>query len=199
MDFFDVVKSRRSVRSYAPTPISNEDLIRILEAGILAPSAGSKQPWHFIVVVDREKRVRIAKGCRYGRFLAESPAVIVGCGDREASPKWYAIDTAIAMEHMVLAATALGLGTCWIGSFNGEDIRMLLEIPRRFEIVALLAVGYPRGKLDILGSLLHIARPRKKLEAVASVERYGKTAALKTIHPFHSEELNVYTISNLHI
>lgn len=174
MDFFDVVRSRRSVRSYASKPIPNEDLIRVLEAGRLAPSAGNRQPWHFIVVADRERRVRIAKGCRYGRFITESPVVIVGCGDREASPKWYAIDTAIAMEHMVLAATALGLGTCWVGSFDGEDIRRLLEIPNRFEVVALLAVGYPREKLDVLGSLLHMVRPRKKLKAVTSMEKYGR-------------------------
>ncbi|MEM2122443.1 MAG: nitroreductase family protein [Candidatus Bathyarchaeia archaeon] len=174
MDFFDVVKLRRSVRSYASTPIPEDSLIRILEAGRLAPSAGNRQPWCFIIVKDHEKRVRIARGCRYGRFIAESPIVIVGCGDKEASPRWYAIDTAIAMEHMVLAATALGLGTCWIGAFNGEDIRDLLRIPSKFEIIALLAIGYPKKKLDILGRLLHILRPRKKLQAVTFLEAYGR-------------------------
>ena len=172
LDFFEVVKLRRSIRSYAPTPVSDEDLIRILEAGRLAPSAGNRQPWHFIVVKDRKKRIRIAKGCRYGRFLTESPIVIIGCGDKEVSPRWYAIDTAIAMEHMVLAATALGLGTCWIGDFDEEDIRALLEIPGRFKIIALLALGHPREKLDMLGKLLHLVRPRKKLEAITSLETY---------------------------
>ena len=112
-------------------------------------------------------------GCRYGRFLAESPVIIVGCGDKEASPRWYAIDTAIAMEHMVLAATALGFGTCWVGDFDEEDIQILLEIPSRFKIIALLAVGYPRKSWDTLGRLLHLVRPRKKLEAITSLETYG--------------------------
>jgi nitroreductase len=177
LDFFEVVKLRRSVRSYAPSPIPDESLIRVLEAGRLAPSAGNRQPWRFIIVKDYEKRVRIARGCRYGRFIAEAPVVIVGCGDREASPRWYAIDTAIAMEHMVLAATALGLGTCWIGTFDGEDIRALLDIPGKFEIIALLAMGYPKKKPDMLGRILHLVRPRKSLEAVAFLEAYGRRFA----------------------
>lgn len=117
MDVFEAVQKRHSVRSYESTPVSDEKLDRILEAARLAPSAGSIQPWHFVVVTDREKREAMAKSGRYARFLAESPVTIVGCGDQKASPNWYTVDVAIAMQNMVLTATAEGLGTCW-GKFQ---------------------------------------------------------------------------------
>jgi len=173
LDVFETIRKRKSVRSYAPTPIPEEVLVKVLEAARLAPSAGNIQPWHFIVVRDEDKRARIAKDCRYGRFLAESPAVIVACGDKKASPSWYAIDTAVSLEHLALAATALGLGTCWVGSFNQEDIREMLKVPEKFEVVALMALGYPRKKIDLLAKILHAVRPRKKLDDIVSLEIYG--------------------------
>ena len=175
LDVFEIIRNRRSVRSYAPKSVPEEVLFKVMDAARLAPSAGNIQPWHFIIVKDEDKRARIAKGGRYGRFLAETPAVIVACGDKKASPDWYAVDTAIALEHMVLAATALGLGTCWVGSFDQEDIREMLKLPEKFEIVALMALGYPRRKIDILAKILHVVRPKKKLEKIVSLETYGAT------------------------
>ena len=174
MDVFEAIKRRRSVRSYESTPVPIEKLRKVLEAARLAPSAGNVQPWQFIVVIDSDKRRKIAKGCRFGRFLAEAPVVIVGCGDHRASPRWYAIETCIAMENLVLAATGEGLGTCWIGFFNEEEIREMLKIPNRLKVVALLALGYPREKLDISAKIAHLIRPRKKLEKIAHLEEYGK-------------------------
>jgi len=165
--------SRKSVRSYEPTLIQEEVLTRVLDAARLAPLAGNAQPWHFTIVRDGDKRARIAKGCRYGRFLAESPVVIVACGDKKASPNWYAIDIAIALEHLVLAVTALGLGTCRIGAFDKECIREMLKLPERFDIVALMALGYPRKKVDLLVKILHMIMRRKKLEEIVSLETYG--------------------------
>ena len=176
MDVFEAIKSRKSVRAYDSRPIPNEILLRILEAGRLAPSAGNVQPWHFIVVTDGEKRKRLAQA-RYARFLAESPVVIVGCGDQKASPRWYMIDVTIALEHIVLAATNEGLGTCWIGSFSEDEIREMLKIPENFRVVALLAIGYSRKKFDLAGKLLHLIRRRKKLKKIASFEEFGKFAA----------------------
>jgi len=175
LDVFEVIRVRRSVRSYEPTPVPVEKLRKVLEAARLAPSAGNLQPWHFIVVMDPDKRKTIAKGCRFGRFLVESPVVIVGCGDQRASPRWYAIDTCIAMENLVLAATGEGLGTCWIGSFNEAKIREMLKIPGHLKVVALLALGYPREKPDILAKVGHLIRPRKKLEKIAHLEEFGKS------------------------
>jgi len=125
--------------------------------------------------MDPDKRKTIAKGCRFGRFLAESPVVIVGCGDQKASPRWYAIDACIAMENLVLAATGEGLGTCWIGMFNETKIREMLKIPGHLKVVALLALGYPREKLDISAKVAHLIRPRRKLEKIAHLEEFGKS------------------------
>ena len=174
MDVFEAIQKRRSVRSYEPMSVPIEKLKKVLEAARLAPSAGNVQPWRFIVVLDSYKRRKIAKGCRYGGFLEESPVVIVGCGDQKASPRWYAGDACIAMENLVLAATGEGLGTCWIGVFNEKEIREMLKIPNHLKVVALLALGYPREKLDISAKMAHLIRPRKKLEKIAYLEEYGK-------------------------
>ncbi len=174
MTVIEAIRKRKSVRSYEPTPVPIEKLKTILEAARLAPSAGNVQPWRLIVVEDQYKRKKIAKGCRYGHFLAESPIVIVGCGDQKASPRWYACETCLAIENMVLAATDEGLGTCWIGAFNENAIREMLKIPSHLRIVALLALGYPREKLDILAKIAHVIRPRKRLEKIAFFEEYNK-------------------------
>jgi len=174
LDVFETIQKRKSVRSYMQTPVPDEALVKVLDAARLAPSAGNLQPWHFVIVRDEEKRARIAKGCRYGRFLDESPVVIVACGDKKASPRWHVVDTSIALEHVVLAATALGLGTCWIGMFNKKDIRERLKLPENFEIIALMALGFPREKLDLGARILHAVRPKKKLEAIVSLEIYGE-------------------------
>lgn len=180
MEVFEAIQKRKSIRAYESTPIPEDKIKRILEAARLAPSAANIQPWHFIVVTDPEVRRKLAKGGRYAGFLAEAPVVIVGCGDRKASPKWYIVDTAIAMQNMVLTATAEGLGTCWVGSFNEEQVKKLLNIPDRFKVIALLAVGYPREKFDLTGKVLHLIKRRKKLSEIASLEKFG--------NPFPSEE-----------
>jgi len=175
MDVFEAVQKRHSIRAYEPTPIPEEKLKRILESARLAPSAGNIQPWHFVVVKNREKRETLARGGRYARFLAESPIVIVGCGDQKASPNWYAVDVAIALQNMVLTATAEGLGTCWIGSFNEEKAKSLLNIPDRFRVVALIAMGCPREKLELGSKILHLVRRKKSLEKIVGVDEFGKS------------------------
>lgn len=171
---FEAIRRRRSVRAYAPTQVPRERLERILEAGRLAPSAENIQPWYFIVVTDPEKRKLIAKSGRFAGFLVESPVVIVGCGDRKASPRWHVVDVTIAMQNMVLTATEEGLGTCWVGSFDEGLVRRLLKIPEHLKVVALLAVGYPRKKLDLMGKMAHFIHWRKKLDEIVGFEEHGK-------------------------
>jgi len=174
LDVFEAFRKRKSSRSYAGTPVPDEVLVNIMEAARLAPSAGNVQPWHFIIVRDEEKRRRIAKGCRYGKFLSESPVVIIACGNKKASPRWYAVDTSIAVEHIVLAATARGLGTCWIGMFSEEEIREMVDLPDQYDVVALLSLGYEKKKRDLWARILHAVRPRKKRGEIVSQETYGK-------------------------
>jgi nitroreductase len=174
LEVFEAIQKRKSIRSYESAPVPSEKLNKVLEAARLAPSAGNIQPWRFIVVLDPQKRRKIGKGCRFGHFLDESPVVIVGCGDQKASPRWYAIDTCIAMQNLVLAATGEGLGTCWIGAFNERTIREMLKIPNHLKVVALLALGYSRGKLNISTKLAHFLRPKKKLDRIVYLEEYGE-------------------------
>ena len=173
MDVFEAVEQRRSIRSYQETPVPREVLEKILEAARLAPSANNREPWHFIAVTDAEKRKALSKG-RWAKFLTQTPLVIVACGDKKASPDWYAIDVALAVENMVLTATNEGLGTCVVGSFNEKDVKMLLKIPEDFEVLVMLAVGYPLEKVDLSSKLLNLVRTKKTFSEVASEEEYGK-------------------------
>ena len=175
MDVFEAVQKRHSTRAYEPTSVPKEKLGRILEAARLAPSAGNVQPWHFIIVKNREIRETLAKGGRYARFLSESPTVIVGCGDQKASPNWYKVDVSIAMQNMVLTATEEGLGTCWIGSFNENQVRRLLKVPDSLRVIALMALGYPREKRDIGSKILHLVRRKKNLKKIVSLDEYGNS------------------------
>jgi nitroreductase len=179
MDVFSVFQNRISVRSYKEDPVSDKVLFKVLEAARLAPSASNIQPWHFIVVKDKEKRKKIAKGCRYGKFLSKSPVVIVACGNKKASSHWYTVDTAIALEHAVLAATALNLGSCWIGMFNEKEIRESIGLPKDFEIIALIALGFPYKKTDLFAKILHTLRPRKKLQEIISLETFRNRFSLQ--------------------
>jgi len=173
MEVQEAIRARGSVRSYLPKRVPKDKLERVLDAARHAPSAMNLQPWHFIVVTDSEKRRKLSEGGMFAWFLAESPVVVVGCGNRRLSSRWYAIDTAIAMQNMVLAATGEGLGTCWVGSFDEEQVRKLLEVPGEFSVVALLAVGYAREELDFASGVLHAFRRKKELGQIASLERFG--------------------------
>jgi len=173
MDAFEAIEKRRSIRNYEPTPVPEEKLEKILEAARLAPSARNRQPRHFIVVTDAEKRKALSGGM-FAKFLKQSPVVIAACGDERAAPKWHAIDVAIAVENMVLAATGEGLGTCWIGSFDENKVRDTLKIPKNLRVIVLLAVGYPRDKESLTSKVLYAVRKHKPLEKIVSLEEYGK-------------------------
>ena len=171
MDVNDAILKRRSIRAYLPDPIPKEKLEKIFEAARLAPSAANIQPRHFIMVTDQQKRKELSG--IFSRFLSEAPVIIVGCGNRKAS-KWFIVDTVIAMQNMVLAATGEGLGTCWIGSFNEEKVRKLLKIPGDLDIIALLAIGYSREKRAITAKAIHLFKRNKELKEIISQEEYGE-------------------------
>jgi nitroreductase len=173
MDVFEAVQERKSIRAYQDTPVPRKKLERILEAGRLAPSARNIEPWHFIVVTSSEKRKALSKGL-YAKFLSQAPVVIVVLGDKKASVDWYAVDTSLALENMVLVAVNEGLGTCIVGSFEEADVKTLLKVTENFEVIAMIAIGYPKEKLDLSNKLLRLVRTRKLITEVASEEEYGK-------------------------
>lgn len=146
MDVLEAIKVRRSIRKYRPERIPDEKLKTILEAARLAPSAANRQPWRFVVVEDRERRKTLAKAANDQTFISDAGAIVVAISDPEKSARWHEKDTMIALEHMVLAATALGYGTCWIGAFDEDAVKSLLKIPAKMKIVAVLPIGIPDEK-----------------------------------------------------
>lgn len=163
MDVFEAIRKRRSVRSYEDKPIEEEKLKRVLEAGRLAPSAGNRQEWKFIVVKDRFLKKKIAVSANRQNFIAQSGAIIVGCGTEcdkimTCGQYAYTIDVSIAMAQMSLQAVEEGLGTCWIGAFKEDEVKKILNIPDKVRLVELMALGYPA----------YVPEPaqRKKLEDI---------------------------------
>lgn len=150
MEFYDAVRLRHSVRSFAQKPVERQKLERILEAAIAAPSARNIQETRFVVVTDPEKIRQLAFKASGQPFIAQAPALICCCTDSDRSsmscghPR-YAIDAAISLEHVALAAVAEGLGGCWIGAFSPEKVRRVMGIPQRVEVVELYVLGYPNS------------------------------------------------------
>lgn len=162
MNFSEVIEKRRSIRKYKNTSIPKEKILKILEAARIAPSASNRQPWHFIVVENKETIKKLAKS----EWAAEAPVMIVGLADKAASPNWFDNDLGIAFEHIVLAATDLGLGTCWMGQRNREElVRSLLGIPDNFRVVAMTPLGVPDET--------PVHKDRKSLEDIVSWGKFG--------------------------
>ena len=155
MDALDMLFTRRSIRSYTSEPVSDEDLKTILEAGMNAPSANNRQPWHFVVVDDRDKLNAIMEAHPYTRMLAEAPMAIVVCGDTSISESFWVQDCSAATENILLAARALDLGTVWCGVHPPEArvkaISALFDLPETIVPLNVIALGHPaedKGRVD---------------------------------------------------
>ena len=164
MDVFEAIKTRRSIRKYRQEPIPNEKLESIFEAASLAPSAANRQPWRFVVVQDADRKKALAEAANNQTFLRDAAAIVAALGDPDVSARWFEKDPMIALEHMALAATALGYGTCWIGAFDEDAVKRLLKIPVKMKIVALLPIGIPDETPT--------SRPRKELSEIFFKEEW---------------------------
>lgn len=182
---WEAIETRRSIRNFAPDDVPDEMIEQILEATRLAPSAGNRQPWSFSVVKDKEVRKKLRRICWNQRFIEEAPVVIVCFGDLEryfqvgrsasryqkylgssdtsliSQKLTFAIaNTFIAIEHLVLMATALGLGTCWVGGFDdASEFNRLFGLADNLIPVAVIPVGYPADDITP-------PRPRRDLEDI---------------------------------
>lgn len=145
MDVVKAIRDRRSIRKYKDTEVADEKIDIILQAGRWAPSASNKQPWHFIVVKNNEMRKRMAEAHPYGRFMAESPVVIVALGDPSKHPRYHLADPHNAVLNMLLAAHNEGLNSCWMGVRDTDiepKMRELLNIPDDLRVICCVSIGY---------------------------------------------------------
>ena len=171
MDIFETIEIRRSIRRYLDKSVEPEKLTKILDAGRMAPSAKNWQDWRFVVVQNDQTRQRLIQAASDQVFVGQAPVVIACC---TVEPDYMmscgqplgAIDVAISVDHITLAAAALGLGTCWIGAFDPEKVREILKIPKTVGIVELLTLGYPAENPD--------ARPREELDKLVYYECWKK-------------------------
>jgi nitroreductase len=147
MDLFEAINSRASVREYQDKPVSRELLACLIDAGRRAPTANNLQPWEFVVITEAGARAKVADIADHGKFIAQAAVCIaVYCKDT----KYYLEDGCAAVENILLAATAFGLGTCWIAGDKkpySEKIGRLLHVPEIYRLVALISVGYPKAAL----------------------------------------------------
>ena len=173
MDFYEIIRTRRSVRTFRKDPIPEEVLNRVLEAARVAPSGGNRQPWKFILVKDDTLRQKMISACNNQRFVADAPLIVVACGQKLPINRGgymgemsMLLDVAIAFTHLILAARAEGLGTCWIGAFKNDEIKKLLEVPDEYEVVAATPLGYPSE--DVFTE----PKNRKNLDEIVSLNKF---------------------------
>jgi nitroreductase len=180
MQFKEVITNRKSIRNYIDTPIEADKIEYILECARQAPSWANSQCWRFIVIQKTETIHEIAKVSVINRWLKKAPTIIVACADTTGSGnknslEYYAVDVAIAFEHLILAATDVGLGTCWIGGFNENKLKEILGIPPRIKVIAMTPVGYPVKKpspSDKLKQLVIKSSSRKSLAELVHYEKW---------------------------
>lgn len=164
MEVFEAVRTVLAVRSYQDRPIPEEIVRRILEAGRLTGSAMNRQPWHFIVVRDRETIQRLAELARTGPYIAQAPLLIVVAIEKT---RFAVSDGSRAIQSMILTAWSEGIGSNWVGFVGMDEIKPVLGIPEELDVLAILPFGYParpvgRGK-----------KQRKPLSEIAHQERFG--------------------------
>ncbi len=157
MALLDLLKHRKSIRDFLDRPVERKKIMMCLEAARLAPSACNSQPWKFIVVDDRQLKDKLGDVAFRGIYsmnsfckmapvmiavVSEKSKFLARIGSMFRGTKYYLIDIGVAIEHFVLQAEDLGLGTCWIGWFNERAAKSVLEIPHRKKIDILIALGY---------------------------------------------------------
>lgn len=148
MGFLELAEARRSVRAYQSTPVEEHKLAQVLEAARLAPTASNLQPFRLIVIHTHGKQAQLRRIYDKDWFV-QAPLVICACGVpaeawvREDGTRLHHVDVAIVMDHLILAATELGLGTCWVAAFDVQEARKALGIPMVVEPLVMTPLGYP--------------------------------------------------------
>jgi len=164
MEAFEAIRTLLAVRSYKDTPVPDDVVRRIVEAGRLTGSGMNRQPWHFIVIRERETLRRLGALASSGSYVAQAPLAIVVATDRS---RFAVSDASRAIQSMLLAGWADGVGSNWVGFGGLESARALLDIPASLDVLAILPFGYPARAVG-RGN-----KQRKPLRDVAHLEKYG--------------------------
>lgn len=181
MQTLEAINTRKSIRRFLDTPVEKEKIQALLEAAIRAPSAMNKQCWRFVAVTNKETIAQLAK-CNmvFNGWLKDAPAIIVALADPDESADmndlpYYMWDSALAMHTLVLAATDMGLGTCYLAAYNEDKVKELLGIPEDLRVVCMTPLGYPTEKRSVGEKLMKAmagSSKRKPVEEVAHWEKW---------------------------
>ncbi len=169
MDFQELIRKRYSVRAYKRDPVPEEKLQQVLEAARLAPTAANRQPLRFIILRTEGREKELKRIYRYD-WLSQAPLVIIACAvEAEAwirpdKRNYSDVDTTIAMDHLILAAADLGLGTCWIAYFDTPVLKEILQLPAGVEPIALTPLGFPADE--------PVEKKRKPLVEIVRYEKW---------------------------
>lgn len=179
-EFYDVVEKRRSIKKYSDRPVENEKLYRVLELSTLIPSWSCKHCWRFLIIDDREIITQVSRCINETNparnALLQAPAVVVICGDPESTEEidekeYYMADCGIAMGFFMLSACNEGLSTCWIGLFDEDKLKKLLDIPEIIRVVAISPLGY--------GAEQPGERVKKSIKDIAFHNKWDMTMVFK--------------------
>jgi len=174
MDVFEAIRTRRSIRKYKDKQIPWENVATILEAGKYAPSAGNLQNWKFIVIKSDEKRTAIVKACLQQEWMEIAPIFIVVVAEPKKAEQYYGTrgarlytlqGCAAAIENMLLTAHNLGLGSCWVGAFDEDDLWRILGLPEDISVQGIITIGYADETPEVL--------PKHRIEHIVFFEKWG--------------------------
>lgn len=149
MEAIEAIMKRRSIRKYQPDPVPEEIIRKLIKAGSYAPTARNLQPWEFIVIRDKQLRQQIASITDYGKFIAQAPCCLAVFSQ---DTKYYLEDGSAATQNILLAATALGLGACWVAGDKKpycSRIAGLLGVPKPYRLISLVSLGYPEEEAPL--------------------------------------------------
>lgn len=168
MNIMESINLRQSIRNYETKPISDEDLKEVLEAGRLAPSARNAQAWKFIAVTDPKVNMELRPACHNQNMVGEAPVTIAICSNNTADMTCghskATVDCSIALSFMMLRAVELGLSTCWLGHFDQDMVKSVLNIPDDYTVVAMTPLGYAANTPT--------KTPRKPLDEIVSYNKF---------------------------
>lgn len=181
METLDAIKTRKSVRRFQDRPVEREKMNALLEAAVQAPSWTNNQCWRFIVVTEKETIEKLTKAnSNFNSWLKDAPVVIVACADPKDSGDWnglqyFMMDVSLAMHNLVLMATDMGLGTCYLGAYDEMKVKEILGVPDNIRVAAMSPLGYPLDKKTLRdkmkGAILRSSN-REPIEKVSHWEKW---------------------------